>query len=111
MTITVILKMTIKGRSPNMRHVVRTQRVDLDWLWERLRDDPGIHLRYVNTKKQLADMLTKGSFTQYTWQQLCDLCNLGPSVSSSTIPLTNKIKFTQVRECSMKIWIILQAFF
>ena len=84
-----VIKMTIKGRSPNMRHVVRTQRVDLDWLWERLRDDPGIHLRYVNTKKQLADMLTKGSFTQYTWQQLCDLCNLGPSVSSSTIPLTN----------------------
>ena len=35
-----VLKMIIKGRSPNMRHVGRTHRVDLDWLFERIsRDD------------------------------------------------------------------------
>ena len=34
-----VIKMTVKGRSPNMRHITRTHRVDLDWLFERLRDD------------------------------------------------------------------------
>ena len=72
-----VIKMTIKGRSPNMRHVVRTQRVDLDWLFERIREDPGVHMRYINTKKQLGDFLTKGSFTSAEWQKLCDLANIG----------------------------------
>ena len=34
-----VIKMTIKGRSPAMRHVPRTHRVDLDWLFERIRED------------------------------------------------------------------------
>ena len=46
-----VIKQTIKGRSPNMRHVSRTHRVDLDWLWERIRDDPGVYTKYVGTKK------------------------------------------------------------
>ena len=29
-----VIKACIKGRSPAMRHVGRTHRVDLDWLWE-----------------------------------------------------------------------------
>ena len=68
--------MTVKGRSPNMRHITRTHRVDLDWLFERLRDDPGIFITYVNTKEQVADMLTKGSFTADTWNRLCFLANI-----------------------------------
>ena len=55
-----VIKMTIKGRSPNMRHVARTHRVDLDFLFERLQKDPGVFMRYINTKQQLADLLTKG---------------------------------------------------
>ena len=31
-----VIKQCIKGRSPAMRHVARTHRVDLDWLWERI---------------------------------------------------------------------------
>ena len=58
-----VIKQTVKGRSPNMRHVARTHRVDLDWLWERIREDPGIEIKYINTKIQLADILTKGSFS------------------------------------------------
>ena len=30
-----VIKMIIKGRSPTMRHVSRTHRVDLDWLFDR----------------------------------------------------------------------------
>lgn len=31
-----VIKMTIEGRSPNMRHVARTHRVDLDWLCKEI---------------------------------------------------------------------------
>ena len=33
-----VIKICIKGRSPNLRHVNRTHRVDLDWLHERIQD-------------------------------------------------------------------------
>ena len=72
-----VIKMTLKGRSPNMRHVARTHRVDLDWLFERFQNDPGILIRYVNTLKQIADILTKGSFTSQTWNRLCELASIG----------------------------------
>ena len=69
--------MTIKGRSPNMRHVARTHRVDLDWLFERIREDPGISIKHLPTKQQLADILTKGSFTAEQWKHLCNLTQIG----------------------------------
>ena len=31
-----VIKMTIKGRSPTMRHVSRKHRVALDWLSDRI---------------------------------------------------------------------------
>ena len=31
-----VIKVTIKGQSPTMRHVSQTHRVDLDWLLERI---------------------------------------------------------------------------
>ena len=57
-----VIKMIIKRRSPTMRHVSRTHRVALDWLFDRINVDPKIQVEYVDTKNQLADMLTKGSF-------------------------------------------------
>ena len=36
----VVIKMIIKGRSPTMRHVSRTHRVSLDWLFDRINLDP-----------------------------------------------------------------------
>ena len=35
-----VIKMIIKGRSPTMRHVSRTHRVALDWLFDRVNLDP-----------------------------------------------------------------------
>ena len=35
-----VIKMIIKGRSPTMRHVSRTHRVALDWLFGRINLDP-----------------------------------------------------------------------
>ena len=65
-----VIKMIIKGRSPTMRHVSRTHRVALDWLFDRINFDPKIQIKYIDTKNQLADILTKGNFTRDEWNQI-----------------------------------------
>ena len=71
-----LIKMIIKGRSPTMRHVSRTHRVALDWLFDRINLEPKIQTKYVDTKNQLADMLTKESFTRDEWNHLLRLFNI-----------------------------------
>ena len=51
-----VIKMIMKGRNPTMRHVSRTHRVALDWLFDRINLDPKIQIRYINTKHQLPDI-------------------------------------------------------
>ena len=65
-----VIKMIIKGRSPTMRHVSRTHRVALDWLFDRSNLDLKIQIKYINTKNQVADILTKGNFTRDEWNHL-----------------------------------------
>ena len=72
-----VIKMIIKGRSPTMRHVSRTHRVALDWLFDRINLDPKIQIKYIDTKNQLADILTKGNFTRNEWNHL--LCSFNIS--------------------------------
>ena len=50
-----VIKMIMKGRSPT----VRTHKVALDWLFDRINLDPKIQIKYIDTKNQLADILTK----------------------------------------------------
>ena len=57
-----VIKM-IKGKSPDMRHVSRTHRGDVDWSCDRVFFIRLFSLRYVTTEEQMADILTKGSFT------------------------------------------------
>ena len=71
-----VIKMIIKGRSPTMRHVSRTHRVALDWLFDRINLDPKIQIKYIDTKNQLADILTKGNFTRDEWKHLLCLFNI-----------------------------------
>ena len=66
-----------------MRHVSRTHRVALDWLFDRINLDPKIQIRYIDTKNQLADILTKGNFTRDEWNHL--LCLFNISHFSSTV--------------------------
>ena len=70
-----VIKMIMKGRSPTMRHVSRTHRVALDWLFDRINLDPKIQIKYIDTKNQLADILTKGNFTRDEWNHLLTLFN------------------------------------
>ena len=59
-----------------MRHVSRNHRVSLDWLLDRINLDSKIQIKYVDTKNQLAEMLTKGSFTYDEWNHLLLLLNI-----------------------------------
>ena len=58
-----VIKQMNKGKSLTKRHVSRTHRVDVDRPHDRTFLDPTIHIRYVNTTKQFAHILTEGSFT------------------------------------------------
>ena len=46
-----VIKIIIKGRSPTMRHVSRTHRVALDWLFDRINLDPEIQIKYIDTQE------------------------------------------------------------
>ena len=78
-----VIKMIIKGRSPAMRYVSGTHRVALDWLFDRINLDSKIQIKYIDTKNQLADILTKGNFTLDEWNHLLSLFNI--SHFSSTV--------------------------
>ena len=66
-----------------MRHVSRTHRFAVDWLFDRINFDPKIQIKYIDTKNQLADILTKGSFTRDEWNHL--LCLFNTSHFSFTV--------------------------
>ena len=59
-----------------MRHVSRTHRVALDWLFNRINLDPKIQIKYIDTQNQLADILTEGNFTCDEWNHLLILFNI-----------------------------------
>ena len=88
-----VIKMIIKGRSPTMRHVSRTHRVALDWLIDRINLDSKTQIKYIDTKNQLADILTKGNFTRDEWNHLLSLFNI--SHFSSTACITAMAKRAQ----------------
>ena len=57
-----VIKMIIKGRSPTMRHVSRTHRVALDWLFDRINLDPKIQIKYIDTKNPTRRHADQGKF-------------------------------------------------
>ena len=71
-----VIKRIIKGRSGTMRHVSKTHRVALDWLFGRVDLDSKVQIKYIDTKNQLGDILTKGNFTRDEWNHLLCLFNI-----------------------------------
>ena len=57
-----VIKAIIKGRSPTMRHVSRTHRVALDWLFDRIDLDPKIQIKYIDTKSPTRRHLNQREF-------------------------------------------------
>ena len=85
-----VIKMIIKGRSPTLRHVSRTHRVALDWLFDRINLDSKIQIKNTDTKNQLADMLTKGNFTLDEWNHLLCLFNISRFSSTECSEVMSK---------------------
>ena len=71
------IMIVLKKRSMALRHVLRTHRVALDWLYD-LFDEDDINIKYINTKWQVADMYTKSFTNADTWSTLCSLNSIGP---------------------------------
>ena len=61
-----VIKMIIKGRSPTMRHVSRTYRVALDWLFDGLNLDTKIKKSNTLTPKPTRRHADKGKL--HTWR-------------------------------------------
>ena len=96
-----VIKMIIKGRSPTMRHVSRTRRVALDWLFDRINLDSKIQIKYIDTKNQLADILTKGNFTRDEWNHLLILFNTSHfSSTACTAARQNELNKNQEKDVS-----------
>ena len=55
---------------------LRLHRVALDWLFDRINMESKIQIKYIDTKNQLADILTKGSFRRDEWNHLLCLFNI-----------------------------------
>ena len=85
-----VIKIIIKGRSPTMRHVSRTHRVALDCSFDRTNLDPKIQIKYIDTKNQLADILTKGNFTRDEWNHLLCLFNISHFSSTNCSEVMSK---------------------
>ena len=85
-----VIKMIINGRSPTMRHVSRTHRVALDWLFGRINLDTKIQIKYIDTKNQLADILTNGNFTRDDWNNLLCLFNISHFSSINSLEPMSK---------------------
>ena len=78
------VKMIIKSRSLTVSHVSRTHRVALDWFFDRINLDPKVQINFVESKNQLADILTKGSFTRDEWHNFLHLFNI---MNDNTFPV------------------------
>ena len=70
-----VIKMIMKGRSPTMRHVSRIHRVAIDWLSDRINLDLKIQIKYIDTKNQLVDILTKG-ISHLMSEIICCACSI-----------------------------------
>ena len=85
-----VIKMIIKNRRPTMRHVSRIHRVALDWLFDRINLDSKIRIKYIDTKNQVADILTKGNFTRDEWNHLLCLFNISHFSSINNLEAMSK---------------------
>ena len=81
-----VIKMIIKGRTPTMRHVSRTHRVALDWLFDRINLERKIQVKYVDTTKPTrrhSDQ--RKSFSKNEWKHfLCLVYTMSFSMYSGS---------------------------
>ena len=73
-----VIKILLKGRSNALRHLHRTHRINIDWMFAIIKQEH-ILIRYVNTKYQLADICTKAFTKAEDWQRLMQMRQIRPN--------------------------------
>ena len=66
-----------------MRHLPWTHRIDVHWLLEVFSHER-VEMRYVNTKQQAADLMTKALSNPEVWSHLLELAQIRPGIESAT---------------------------
>ena len=61
-----------------------------DWLFDTINLDPNIQIKYIDTKNQLTDTLTKRNFTRDEWNHLLCLFNISYFRSTNCLEATSK---------------------
>ncbi len=69
----------VTGKNPTLRHVLRTQKVDIAWLHEVFRDHKNLKMTLTPAKKQSADIFTKRFNSPREWLWAC--YNIGIDLS------------------------------
>ena len=90
-----VIKMIITGRSPTMRHVSRTHRVAVDWLFDRTNLDSKIQIKYVDTNTNSQTSWQKGISHVMSGNNLHHLFNIShfsPLCCSQNFSLTSCTK-------------------
>jgi hypothetical protein len=77
-----VIKIIQKARSMALRHLPRTHRIDLQWLFE-VCSNPRVHVRYVGTLQQVADLMTKALNKPETWAHLLDISQIRSGLTSA----------------------------
>ena len=90
-----VIKMIIEGRGPTKSHVSRTHRVALDWLFDRINLESKIQIRCIDSKHQMAGILTKGHFTRDGWNNLFHLLNTSHFSSTCCAKISSLISCTK----------------
>ena len=101
----VVIKIVSKQRSMALRHVSRTHRVCLDWTFEVMQSET-VSMRYVNTKFQIADMMTKAFTKKDTWNTLLELSAIGRPVEYLNVARAPKksetcVAYSMIALCSL----------
>jgi hypothetical protein len=79
-----VIKIIKKARSMALRHLPRAHRIDLHWLFE-VCSNPRIRMLYVNTKQQVADLMTKALNNPQTWEHLLDIAQIRGGIQSEAV--------------------------
>ena len=67
-----------------------TELLLIGWFFDGINLDPKIKIKYIDTKNQLADTLTKGNFTRDEWNHLLCLFNISHFSSTDCFELMSK---------------------
>ena len=71
-----------------LRHLPRTHRIDVQLLFE-VCSHPRFCMLYVNTKQQIADLMTKALNNPQTWEHLLDIAQIRAGITSQAGNFTN----------------------